>query len=178
MSKKKAHHTPINKHKNTDEQNKNRLFSHIDGKFAQISTHTFDNQTPTNQPLIPTGVVDIDKSVENQIKYSNSPHQHHTKPKKIIETTQKDDEEYLHIPHIYHHYDKYNRYEYREYDNYHSINNKDESLNNNLYRYDRYGETYDPRWWYMPINSVHGPKSHRQIDYHYVTPKWYQLQNR
>jgi len=31
-------------------------------------------------------------------------------------------------------------------------------------RLHHYGETYDPRWWYMPLNAVHAPKSRRYME--------------
>lgn len=46
----------------------------------------------------------------------------------------------------------------------------------------RHAETHDPRWWYMPINSVHGPKTRRSLidhrQHYYSPPKWYQLPDR
>lgn len=64
-----------------------------------------------------------------------------------------------------------------------SIPQRYRSLNHYRPRQYRHGDTYDPRWWYMPINSVHGPKSrrwidHRQHHYYYSPPKWYQLPDR
>lgn len=35
-------------------------------------------------------------------------------------------------------------------------------------------ETYDYRWWYMPLNTVHGPRLHRKPKQHYVPRKWYE----
>ena len=43
----------------------------------------------------------------------------------------------------------------------------------------RRDESYDGRWWYMPLNSVHGPKRVPQYREHrYVPPKWYELPTR
>lgn len=46
----------------------------------------------------------------------------------------------------------------------------------------RHDETHDPRWWYMPVNAVHGPKSRRSLidhrQHYYSPPKWYQLPDR
>ena len=48
-----------------------------------------------------------------------------------------------------------------------------------FYQYN-YGPTYDPRWWYMPVNTVHGPRTHHQYipPNQYRPPKWYQLPTR
>jgi hypothetical protein len=44
----------------------------------------------------------------------------------------------------------------------------------NHHNHERVVETYDPRWWYMPVNHVHSPKSLRLPEYHYLPPKWYE----
>ena len=37
------------------------------------------------------------------------------------------------------------------------------------------GESYDPRWWYMPLNSVHGPRPLPLPTPQFTPPKWYEL---
>ena len=41
------------------------------------------------------------------------------------------------------------------------------------HRHEQEVETYDRRWWYMPVGSVHRPGSKKVVEYHYVAPKWY-----
>ncbi|CAF2881067.1 unnamed protein product [Rotaria sp. Silwood2] len=186
MSKKKNSVSAIKQHENTDEQTKNRLFSDIDNKSIENVSYTFDYQSSqidqtVNQHLIPKGVVDMDESINTPIRTSSSHRQHHTKPYTIIRPTLKDDRDYVYLPPINHHSDKHYSYEYDyKQSNYHHHHHHHHHHhnNNNHYRYDIHGGTYDPRWWYMPINSVHGPKSPRRFNHNYIPPKWYELPSR
>lgn len=141
-------------------------------------------------------IVDIDESTVLPITPSKFPEQHDSKGYKVIRPRETYNRANIHLPPIsnYHSHQR-NPYEYHDADaNYHHSNylhhsrskpnkNQKDQLHLSLdhyhyhhrYRYDHNGKTYDPRWWYMPINSVHGPKSYRHIANHYVAPKWYEL---
>ncbi|CAF1441782.1 unnamed protein product [Rotaria sp. Silwood1] len=181
MSEKKHRLSLTKHHVHRDKQANNRIFSDIDVNTPTMSNYDPNDQPspidqPINQHLIPTGVVDTDETVEIPIRSSNSHRQHHTKQYRIIRPTQVDDSDDVHLPSIHNHSHKHHPYEYHHHHHHHhdhSIHNK-----HDRYRYDSNGRTYDPRWWYMPINSVHGPISQRRFDYHYVPPKWYELPSR
>ncbi len=128
-------------------------------------------------------IVDIDESVLSTLS-SNSYQQYDRQQYTNTRSSHEHDREHVQLPPIIHQYPQHYPYEYiYRQPNYHH----DEHLHyshplhhhRRHYRHHKHDETYDPRWWYMPINSVHGPRSQRFVyQHHYKPPKWYELPDR
>ncbi|CAF1645664.1 unnamed protein product [Rotaria magnacalcarata] len=197
MSKKKYRHSVTKTDEIGAEQTNNSLFSESDANSVEIADYTLSHgasqMNPSNSDYsIPTGVVDIDESTDISLPSLNSHHQHASKSNALTRRREIHEREHVNLPSIAHRSHKYNPYEYYcrspNYNHsecsYHlnSINDKTQSfhykLDPNRYHHDPKGDTYDPRWWYMPLHSVHGPKSHRRINHQYIPKKWYELPNK
>jgi hypothetical protein len=137
-------------------------------------------------------IVDIDESIVLPTLSADSYPQHDSKPYTIIRPSKPYDREHVQLPPIIrqpHPHDSHgyhdtqpNHYQSRCF--YHSqlIRHEHQSYHHHHHhhhhRHHRHRKTYDSRWWYMPLNSVHGPKSQRSIDYDYVPSKWYEIPRR
>jgi hypothetical protein len=105
----------------------------------------------------------IDKSVKLPTSPLKSHDQHQDpKPYNVLQPTENYDKEHIHLPPIYNPYYYDNNHHHHHRHHHHHHKHKQEV------------ETYDPRWWYMPINSVHAPRPWQPPEYHYVQPKWYE----
>jgi hypothetical protein len=208
LSKNKNHNDALKQTKNTNEQSKSQLFSEIDAKSVEVSGYTMGHGAPQSDQsmqeyTIPTGVVDFDESIVLPTLSSNSHLQPDSKPYKIIRPSQTHDKEQVHLPPIIHQPYSYYPYgcvnmqpnyhhcrhlhpiepthhERQSFHHIHPIHHERQSFqhHHNHHRHHKHRKTYDPRWWYMPPNTVHGPKSRRPHNDHYVSPKWYEVPHR
>ncbi|CAF0788003.1 unnamed protein product [Rotaria sordida] len=219
--KKKHHNSTTNENEKINEQSKSQLFSETDANSVEVSGYIMDRGAPQINQLmkgrtIPTGVVDIDKSVQLPKSSSKSRHRHnHSKPHTVLQPSENHHKEHVHLPpisdpshhHHNHHYPPpdYDYFGYLshsnlvdpEHESHHHHHFGDLSYPNpgdhehksshhhhhhqhkhhhrhHHHKHEKEVETYDPRWWYLPINSVHAPKPWRPPEYHYVAPKWYE----
>jgi hypothetical protein len=121
-------------------------------------------------------IVDIDESVVLPSSLSSFQTYQDSKPSTI---SQNHERQHVYLPPINHyqrqHYPYIQPYYYHSQHLYHP---HPVHHHHTHHTYQRHGETHDPRWWYMPLNSVHGPKSRRSAECHYVPPKWYELPSR
>lgn len=138
--------------------------------------------------------VEIDESVTLPNPSSKSRHQNHdSKSRTSLRSSENHHTERVYLPPIsQHHYpyeyyypspDYYHfgnlSYPYSNYYEHHSPHHHHHQHHHrHHHKYKKEVETYDSRWWYMPINSVHRPKLERPPEQHYVAPKWYESINR
>ena len=109
----------------------------------------------------------------------------HSQVYKIIQPRPRQDAEYSNPSSINYEARQHHPYEYygitptvrhSEHKNYpHAIHDHHNHIHHS---YHHHRETYDPRWWYMPRNSVHGPKSYQQTGSHRAPTKWYEFSSR
>jgi len=131
-------------------------------------------------------IVGIDESIVLSTLSSDSNRQYSSKPNKTVRYSQIYDKEPIHLPPITHQHYPYEYFPVQPNSHYsenlyhsHPIHDRHQSFHNHYRHRHKHGETYDPRWWYMPLNSVHGPRSHRFIEHHhYIPPKWYEIPSR
>lgn len=141
-------------------------------------------------------IVDVDESTEISLPSSNSQYQRDSTSNKMILRRETHEREHVNLPTVNESPSKHASYEYQlkspNYNNSeysYQVNSIDDihqpsyhahprRRHHHLYRRDPKGGTYDPRWWYMPLNSVHGPKSSQHMNHHYTSRKWYELPSR
>lgn len=130
------------------------------------------NSSDVQSNLLKSNLTDRSREKERvklpTIQSSQSDHRHH----------------HHHHRHHHHHHGHHHRHHRHRHHHYRDDNQSYESQFFYDYRLHRsprnpYERDYDPRWWYMPLNSVHGPK-HRSIqrDLHYRQAKWYEIPSR
>ena len=194
MSRNKNHNDAVKQTKNTNEQSKSQLFSEIDAKSVEVSGYTMGHGAPQSDQsmqeyTIPTGVVDFDESIVLPTLSSTFYLQPDSKPYKIIQPSQAHDKEQGHLPPIHQPYSYYPSRCFHMQPNYHRCRHlhpihpthyERQSFHHHHshHRHHKHRETYDPRWWYMPLNSVHGPKPRIPHNDHYISPKWYEVPHR
>jgi hypothetical protein len=131
-------------------------------------------------------IVGIDESIVLSTLSSHSNREYSSKPHKTIRYSQIYNKEPIHLPPITHQHYPYEYFPVQPNSHHaenlyhsHPIHHRHQSFHNHYRLRHKHGETYDPRWWYMPLNSVHGPRSHRFIEHHhYIPPKWYEIPSR
>ncbi|CAF0777311.1 unnamed protein product [Adineta steineri] len=215
----------------------NGLFSRADMKSVDMSGFTAGQNPNQNywpmegQPMAPTGVVEIDDSVQfpsqNPLPHGNHQHNHsHTAPINHHQHNHSHSSPVNHHQHNHSHSSPANHHHQHQSDGHsfpshdhqhthnhhypdnpssfpvahqHTHNHQDTGrfslppINNHEHSHGGYQathepqsthrehkhqhkilETFDPRWWYLPIDSVHAPKSWKAPEYHYIPPKWYE----
>ncbi|CAF2703429.1 unnamed protein product [Rotaria sp. Silwood2] len=176
-----------------------------DAKSVEVSDYTMGHGAPQTTQLMqertmPTGVVDIDESVQLPEPSSKSHHRHHhSKLNTVLQPSENHYKEHVHLPPIsdrsHHHHNHhhlpvylhpspdYHHFEHLSHSN--SVDHEHKSSHHHHHqhkhhhrhhhhKHDKEVATYDSRWWYMPVNSVHAPKPWRPPEYHYAAPKWYE----
>ncbi|CAF0735501.1 unnamed protein product [Rotaria sp. Silwood1] len=216
--KKKHHHGATDENKKTNEHSTSQLFSEADAKSIETSGYSMSHGAlQTNRFMqertIPTGVVDIDESVQLPKPSSKLHHRHHhSKLNSVLQPNESYHKEHVHLPPIsdrshHHHHNHpsgylnapsdYYHFEHLSHSNpvghehesshhrHHHHHQQQQQQHNHhqhkhhhrhhhQHQHEKEVETYDSRWWYMPVNSVHAPKPWRPPEYHYVAPKWYE----
>ncbi|CAF3317561.1 unnamed protein product [Rotaria socialis] len=211
--KKKHQEGTTNKNENNKERSRSPLFTETDAQSLEVSEYSpgpgyvppYTNQS-MRERIVPTGVVDIDETVQHPVSPSKPNHQ--SKPYTVLQSRENHHKEHVHLPSINDHSHQRHQhhpygyvptssdYHFRYLSNYNPVDHEYEPLYHNhqhsshshkhhhRHRHHHHHhqhhhhvkeiETYDPRWWYMPVNTVHGPKVWKSPEYHYVAPKWYE----
>jgi hypothetical protein len=78
------------------------------------------------------------------------------------------------VSHDHHSSHDHQHHQHQQHEQHEQPKHHQHNHHHNHHNHEKVVETYDPRWWYMPLNHVHSPKSLRLPEYHYLPPKWYE----